>query len=520
MKTIIKSILIGIGVLFFSCTLFAQQPKFSKVYYDIQSSVRSNAIINAADSSYLICGERNGDGLIMKLNSAGDTVWVKSIGYGASAELSCLTSTRDSCYVLAGSFWNQESEKEEILLLKMNDQGDTLWSRSINSGENVTINSLQQTHDKGFILAGVLNTDTQLNSLVLVSKLDEEGNVVWLKSYYAYNNTNEAFSVKEFGDNQFIVSGGISNFNPFYQGAFLMKLDGNGDILWARRYSEIENLSGSDLLIGSSEIYLCLQGYNWYTYLAKLDPEGQLQWVRRYPGAGWSLIWGNHLRIHPTSDHHLVFTSPGQFGRLMKVDLEGHLDWSSDLFLDAVDVVENPQHGFLVIGNGPIFGVKSHVNSNPHIGVILTDSTGNGADCIYPNPQVYESVQLDTLSLSFTSQGDYTTGRPNLSFTDDWVSIKEGCVDFIGGTKELDQAEESISIFPNPADQMITVHLSAIDPSPNDQVYIIDNQGRQMDKFPATVTTVDISTLRDGLYTMMLVTHSGILSHKLIIIHR
>ena len=48
----------------------AQQPLFSKVFYDNQGSAQAYAMAKTTDGNFLIAGEKDSEGLVIKMNPA------------------------------------------------------------------------------------------------------------------------------------------------------------------------------------------------------------------------------------------------------------------------------------------------------------------------------------------------------------------------------------------------------------------------------------------------------------------
>lgn len=119
-------------------------------------------------------------------------------------------------------------------------------------------------------------------------------------------------------------------------------------------------------------------------------------------------------KMHKTHDKGYVYAS-GQ--NLFKTDSAGNLLWDQYLFLLPFEALESSDKGFLILGNGPFIG-EDGINStpplSPQIGIIKTDSLGNGEDCVSPNKASPASDSVVASSVSFTS---LTRGGQACQFT-------------------------------------------------------------------------------------------------------
>ena len=103
---------------------------------------------------------------------------------------------------MLGETFSSENEYD-LLLVKTNEIGDTMWTRTIGSYYREEGFSVQQTLDGGYILAGV--TGSNWNDVYLV-KTDETGDTVWTKTYGG-DNDDRGRSVQITTEGGYIVTG-------------------------------------------------------------------------------------------------------------------------------------------------------------------------------------------------------------------------------------------------------------------------------------------------------------------------
>lgn len=515
-------------ILFFlsqNCQLMAQQPKVSRVFYDMINSVKANAIVNTYDQGFLICGQRSGSGLIMKLDAEANFGWALKIGDDYFEEFRAIVPTHDSCFLVAGESFAEGNPNAEVYYVKINNNGDTLWSKSIDFGSWCNVTSLQQTADHGFIMSGNLGYLANPYSRIFVARLNSEGNVLWARNYSAFNNENKVNAIRETSEGNFILTGMVENLNPFIAKPYVMEISNQGDITWSKSYevSGSDFYTGAGLIIEGNAMFINLFSYNYFEPIVmKTDISGNVMWSKKYQ-AFTSFNFNNYFPpIHKTSDNHLVFVTPGQFGQFLKIGMDGNLSRASDLFMEPVDVIENPDRGLMIVGNGPIYGVKKAANPNPHIGVILTDSAGNGIDCTYEYTIGFENVLIDTASITFSRLSGFTQTHLSLPVVQDFPDIKGGCVDFIGGTDESPEDESAIKIFPNPTSGLTAFVLEAKKSTSVQSIQIISNSG-QVRNYPVDfrnhVCTLDLSSFPDGLYLARIICETEEYTKRLVIRH-
>ncbi|MBK7630785.1 MAG: T9SS type A sorting domain-containing protein [Ignavibacteriales bacterium] len=160
----------------------------------------------ANDGGYVLAGHSNSYGagpndvLLIKTNSNGDSLWAKVYGYsGTDCKAYSINSTSDGGYIIAGQIYASSTGNSNVLLIKTDEFGDTLWTKSIGTQLNEYAYSAQQTVDGGYIISGT-------NGDVLLIKTNELGEVLWTKSWGG--QWDEAgFSVQQTSDNGYVIAG-------------------------------------------------------------------------------------------------------------------------------------------------------------------------------------------------------------------------------------------------------------------------------------------------------------------------
>ncbi len=135
--------------------------------------------------------------LLTKLDSAGTVIW-STPSYNPYMAYDAV-ETPDSCY-LALNTW------AETILFKVNNSGDTLWTRSVgNTQFDINPMSIISLPDGGFAACGYIKNPTHH---VLLFRLDSLANILWSKSYLVKNNSYEwGEKLSATYDNGFLIEG-------------------------------------------------------------------------------------------------------------------------------------------------------------------------------------------------------------------------------------------------------------------------------------------------------------------------
>ena len=114
-----------------------------------------------------------------------------------------------------------------VFVMKINDSGDTIWTRTIpnapNKNDNATV--ISATTDGGVVIAGQSDT-------AWACKLDINGNIIWNKKYLLFSRFSEDIILTN--DNGFLICGYI---NDLPAPAFIFKIDSAGSLIWDKTFT-------------------------------------------------------------------------------------------------------------------------------------------------------------------------------------------------------------------------------------------------------------------------------------------
>ena len=86
----------------------------------------------------------------------------------------------DSGFVIVGSTESYGHGNSDVYLLKTNQNGDTLWTKTYGGSDWDYGNNVQNTFDGGFIIAGQeSSTDTTGIAHIYMIKTDSIGDTLW-----------------------------------------------------------------------------------------------------------------------------------------------------------------------------------------------------------------------------------------------------------------------------------------------------------------------------------------------------
>ncbi len=254
-----------------------------------------------------------------------DASWVKLLEKGTVYDV---IQTYDGGYASAGS-------NDDFIIVRMDSAGDIIWIKSYGGLEYDTATSIKQTEDGGFIVAGIsvsddiiptIGNNSEVNDFYIV-KLNSNGEKEWDAMYFGSGEDGQT-SIIQTNDGGYMLAGTfwLEDYIPF-KGAntgrrdfYLLKLNSSGEKEWDAIYGGsdwdeinaeiLQTQDGGYIIAGysmSQEISPSLGKNNVFisgsmgstgdVYIIKVDEEGEKEWDAMYGGTG--MDWANSISVAP-----------------------------------------------------------------------------------------------------------------------------------------------------------------------------------------------------------------------------
>ncbi len=335
------------------------------------------------DGGYTITGytliDDNYDVYLIKTDENGDTLWTKTYGgiyndIGYSGQ-----QTTDGGYIITGCY-GASIHYHDVYLIKTDEDGDTLWTKTYGGIYNDIGFSVQQTTDGGYIITGIHSSNGIDNDDVYLIKTDGNGDTLWTKTYSGdFHYTDCGKSVQQSSDGGYIITGYtfIPGWYSYYY-LYLLKTDENGDILWTKNYKKSGNARGYSVKQTFDGGYIVTGYANSDVYLIRTKENGDTLWTKTFGGEltdmGYSVLQttdGGYI-ITGMKDKDYYENTSRVF--VIKTDDNGDTSWTKSFGVNdnniGYQIKQTTDGGFIITG-------LSNDGSNNFIYLIKTDSQGN-----------------------------------------------------------------------------------------------------------------------------------------------
>ncbi len=215
------------------------------------------------DSTSLISNGAN-DIYILKYDTAGNILWGKSFGGNYSDYVWSVDIDEIGNLLIYGRFFSdtlsfgankliRTGGSEQVYAAMFDNNGNSVWAKNVGSVvSNGWINGVAIGSGSRYILGVFYSDSVTIDSFFALNsggadffliKLDLSGNVLWLKSFGGAGDEGANDIIVDAAENVYLTGSYddtmdfntvILTTNAFYNSYFIVKMDGNGNTIWAQ----------------------------------------------------------------------------------------------------------------------------------------------------------------------------------------------------------------------------------------------------------------------------------------------
>ncbi len=253
------------------------------------------SIIQTADGGYAVAattlsfGTGRNDMYVLRLDANGTLKWSRTIGGSMAERALSITRTTDGGLAVAGATDSFGAGSGDMYIVKLDSSGVLQWSRTLGAVSADIPLSIIQTADGGYALAGYTFSFGAGQNDVYIVKLDSSGTLQWNRTVGG-TNYDYGQSIIQTADGGYAVAGYTQSFGAGNYDTYIVKLDSSGTLQWNRTiggtnvdyaYSVIQTAGGGFAVVGSTRSF---GAGNDDVYIVKLDATGTLQWSKTFGG--------------------------------------------------------------------------------------------------------------------------------------------------------------------------------------------------------------------------------------------
>ena len=452
--------------------LFGQPTTFVTYYGGVLWDYARSVKTSTTGDGYYIAGTTRSAGdysmLLLKIDPQGDLLWSKKYRSGNEVSDANNICVNDSCLYLAGTY--QPYSTWDGILLNAGTDGVVNWSRTFNDtmDNNDYVKSMVITSDGGVVTVSNVNLN---NDNLLVAKHTENGALVWSHLYSINGGSIVPWKIIQTMDNSFVVTGRTIIGGDIH--GFILKLSQDGNVVWSKTLPWVDHVVGVQQLDTNEYVFCAFDGsYNGVNdtlanghnviFVFKTDTNGYIMWSRSFYNNAY------HDEFYPTDIVKTMDASVAICGYMavinnkfdafiMKIKETGVLLWAKSYGGSENDAIFSIDNG--IGGDGFIITGESYSFTHGYndVFILKTDNFGNTYCGIENDLVLYSFDESSVLNNTLIPMNGHTIDTNSFYHNIVTLDYSEYCMtSFYDNYKN----QTSTKIFPTFVNDIITIETT------------------------------------------------------------
>jgi hypothetical protein len=375
-------------------------------HYGTTGDDLGQAIIQTKDLGFLSVGfsnrlvsDKNFDVFVLKTDVDGKELWNRVYNEGLTDHGYDITATSDNGYLIVGDTRFNDQSNSNVLLIKIDEEGRKLWSKQFGGADDDTGYKIIPTvKNGGYLIVGTTTNIASSNSEVLLIKLDVNGNEAWTRTFGTAGK-DAGRAVVEVADG-YLVTGSAFNSQNNSTDLYLLKVDLAGNKSWDKFYGGSEFDEGHSIVL-TNDGAIAIAGQTKAVsdvYLIKVKTSGDVIWIKTFGGtfgdvgfemvkaANGDFVIAGITEISSSNTDAYILRTDANGNRIWSINTgrSSHVDWAQGLALTH-------DNGVVAVGYSALFGSlindltlikignEGTVSTNRVRGKVFADNN----DCVY-----------------------------------------------------------------------------------------------------------------------------------------
>lgn len=453
---------------------------------------------------------------VVKLNSAGDTLWSKQFTgtFSGSSDEATAVGVDQSGNVYVTGYVVNSYASSDITTIKFAPNGDTLWVRKYDFiGESDRAYAMVVDAAGNVYVSGRSDSDPSINTNydIVTIKYNSAGVQQWVARFDGVSKLDDyAVDLKQGSSGKLYLTGRSMNANN--EDVVTLSYDLSGNLLWKNIY---DGSKGDDRGVAlavdpSDNVFITGRTFNGadFDYFTACYGSGGVQkWMSVYNGLGQGddkatalvLDHKGNILVTGQSDGDNSSTVVNYDYATLQYDGNGIQKWVQTFNGDA-DGDDIP-YSIAIDDSSQVYIVGQSEQNNTGLDVVILAYSKTGTELskiAYDNIQDTESPMASL----YYKNALYVTGFTNgTTSNSDFLTLK---YNFIVSEIQEQTFSSEMNIYPNPFSEVTSLELKSEEPE-DFSVEMIDMSGRSYEPdFTNTGTSLKISrgNLKAGVYLL------------------
>ncbi len=258
--------------------------------------------------STLPAGHKSYEFWLLRFNENGDTIWTKTLGTDFDDFPKKIIQDADGGYLILGM--SKDSDSEKVILIKTNTDGVEKWRKTFEDENFYIGQDIVSDGENGFLLVGSKSPVKEKPNRWL-AKIDDNGKVPWEKSYSG-DQMGLCKAVKRLPVGGYVIAGQVQMPGKKLCDSWITRLDKNCEPIWSSQISSTDVKSWPECVCCSPDSFLMMVGwqgscmndinsadpiFDFDLSLTRIDKNGKIVWTKNIKREGSE--GGNSVAIRP-----------------------------------------------------------------------------------------------------------------------------------------------------------------------------------------------------------------------------
>ncbi len=189
-------------------------------------------ILKTEDGGYLLVGSSESfrddygfDAYAVKVDEAGKVLWQKIYGWGYDESAYAVAPAKDGGFMLVGITKSNRDKRDEVYVVRIDRNGKMLWQNTY-GGRYDEIGYDIVADDDGYVITGMTESNTNGREDLYLLKIDDNGKVLWDRNYGG-RDSEVGYGIAK-TDDGYIVVGETESYGSGRKDAYILKVNKKG----------------------------------------------------------------------------------------------------------------------------------------------------------------------------------------------------------------------------------------------------------------------------------------------------
>ena len=221
------------------------QIKFFNFYSDTGVD-KGEGIVQLEDSSYVVTGSSSSfvnassQAFLMKVDSLGNHIWSKHYGGAEFESGRRVLHKKNVGFYICGFTSSIGAGGFDFYLVKTDESGVFEWENSYGGTGWEKVHDALITVDTNIIMVGETSSNPTDNKDIYIIKTNQIGDTLWTKTF-GESGDDFATSIVEINDTTFVVGGRYYNEDSLLIKSWMSKMHVDGTVYWENQYGVNQN---------------------------------------------------------------------------------------------------------------------------------------------------------------------------------------------------------------------------------------------------------------------------------------